>query len=217
MTEIAASVLNADRTKWKEWLPQLEKAEVDRIQFDIMDNKYVPNTGVPKEFISELRPHTKIFFETHLMVEKPEDYIREFAKMGSQLIIFHVETTDDPLKIIKKIKAAGCQVGIAINNRTPAQKIFPYLKKVDLALVMGVEAGFGGQQFNNSALNKILLLKDQIYDDALQCAVEIDGGINAQNAKTAIENGADVLVAGTAIFGSPKGISQAVEELRRGK
>jgi|SRR3989344_2652664 len=215
MVKIAASVLNADLTKWEQWLPELEKARVDRIQFDIMDNKYVPNTGVDKKIISELRPHTKLFFESHLMVEKPEEHIREFSKIGNQLIIFHIETTPDPLKLIKKIKNAGCRAGIAINNKTPAQKIGPYLSKVDLALVMGVDAGFGGQEFNPYALGKMKYLKDIIYDDGLECLVEIDGGINAQTAKTAVENGADILVSGTFIFDHPKGIVQAVKELKK--
>ncbi len=215
MAKIAASVLNADPTQWAKWLPELGRAKVDRIQFDIMDNKYVPNSGIDKKLITELRPRTKIFFESHLMVENPEDYIKEFANMGNQLIIFHVETAKDPLKLIKKIHDYGVQAGIAINNKTPAQKIFPYLKKVDLALVMGVEAGFGGQQFNNAALGKMIYLKEQIYDDGLECLVEIDGGINAQTGKAAVANGADVLVAGTFIFSHPKGITAAIKELRK--
>ena len=215
MPQIAASVLNADASKWKEWLPQLEEALVDRIQFDIMDNKYVPNTGVEKRLIAELRPHTRIFFETHLMTERPELKIGEFAEMGSQLIIFHAETTKQPLKLIQKIKDHGVQAGIAVNNNTQAEKIVPYLHKADLALVMGVEAGFGGQEFNPAALDKIRLLRRMIDEQSMECKIEVDGGVNAQTARECVAAGADVLVAGTFLFRHPNGIVEAVKELRK--
>jgi len=154
MVKVAASVLNADFSKWREWLPKLNGA--DRIQWDIMDNKYVPNTGVKKELLAELRPATKIFFESHLMVENPETFVEEFARIGNQLLIFHVETTEQPLSLIEKIEEFGMKPGIAVNNKTPAEKIFPYLDKVDHAIVMSVEAGFGGQKFIPAALEKNL-------------------------------------------------------------
>ncbi|HZX34824.1 hypothetical protein A2118_03470 [Candidatus Kaiserbacteria bacterium GWA2_50_9] len=216
MAEIAASVLDADFSKWKQWLPELEKAGIKRIQWDVMDNRFVPNKGIDKKFFAELRPRTKAFFESHLMVLEPEKYIREFAELGSQMLIFHVEATEKPLKIIEMVEEHGMKVGIAINNETGAEKIFPYLDKVDLALVMGVQAGFGGQKFNPKALEKISALRKKIDSEELSCEIEVDGGINAQTAKKAVEAGVDVLVAGTGIFKHPKGIAEAVKELMSG-
>ncbi len=217
MAKIAASVLNADFSKSSKWLPELAKARVDRIQFDIMDGKFVPNTGVDKKFISQLRPKTKIFFETHLMVEKPQDYVEEFASegMGNGMIIFHTEASKKPLELISKIHALGLRAGIAINNNTPAQKIFPFLGEVELALVMGVDAGFGGQKFGPAALEKISALRKKIDTESFSCEIEVDGGINAQTAGQCVKAGADVLVAGTFIFRHPKGIAAAVSEMRR--
>lgn len=214
MPKIAASVLNADLSKWKEWLPQLEKARADRIQFDIMDNKFVPNTGVPRNFVGELRPHTKIFFESHLMVNRPEDYVKKFSGMGSGMLIFHAEATEKPKQMIRIIKDSGTQAGIAVNNKTPVEKIFPYLAEADLALVMGVDAGFGGQKFNPEALLKISAIRKKIDAEGLLCEIEADGGINLETGKKCMKAGADVLVVGTFIFKHPKGIPQAIRELR---
>ncbi len=214
MPAITASVLNADLSKWKEWLPLLEKARVERIQFDIMDGKFVQNTGVPKNVVKELRPHTKIFFESHLMVEKPEENVREFAQMGSQLLIFHVEATAKPKQMIHMIKDAGMKAGIAVNNKTPVEKIFPFLSESDLALVMGVDAGFGGQKFSHAALDKVSDLRKEIDSQGLSCEIEIDGGVNADTARKCVKAGADILVAGTFIFGHKNGIAEAVRELR---
>ncbi len=213
MAKVAASVLDADFSKWREWLPKLSK--VDRIQFDIMDNKFVPNKGLDKKRISELRPKTKLFFESHLMVENPETYVQEFAELGNQLLIFHIEATNKPLAIIEQIEEHGMKTGIAINNQTEAKTIFPYLDKVDLALVMSVQAGFGGQKFNALALQKIRALRKKIDSEELECEIEVDGGINLETAKQCAEAGVDVLVAGTGIFRNPKGVEKAIEELKR--
>ena len=213
MAKVAASVLDADFSKWREWLPKLSK--VDRIQFDIMDNKFVPNKGLDKKRISELRPKTKLFFESHLMVENPETYVQEFAELGNQLLIFHIEATNKPLAIIEQIEEHGMKTGIAINNQTEAKTIFPYLDKVDLALVMSVQAGFGGQKFNSLALDKIRALRKKIDSEELECEIEVDGGINLETAKQCAEAGVDVLVAGTGIFRNPKGVEKAIEELKR--
>jgi len=214
MVKVAASVLNADFTVWKKWLPQLEEAQVDRIQWDIMDSKYVKNYGVSSHFLDELRPHTKLFFESHLMVLKPEEYLKEFADFGTQLLIFHVETTEKPVELIKQIEDLGMKPGIAINNRTKVESILPFLDKVDLALVMSVEAGFGGQKFNPEALEKISILRKKIDEESLKCDVEVDGGINFDTGKQCVETGVDVLVSGSGLFKHPKGIVEAVKELK---
>ena len=214
MVKVIASVLNADFSKKKEWLPQLNESEIDGIQWDIMDNKYVPNTGIEKQLIGELRPQTKLFFESHLMVVDPENYLEEMAELGTQLLTFHIETTNNPKNIIKEINDFGMSAGIAINNKTPAEKIFPHLDKVDLSLVMSVEAGFGGQKFNPLALEKISLLRKKIDEEAIACEIEVDGGIKFETAKECVKAGADILVSGTGIFKHQKGIKEAIKEMK---
>lgn len=213
--KIAASVLNADFSNWKKWLPELEAANADRIQWDIMDGKFVANTGVDKKYISMLKPRTKIFFESHLMVQKPEEYVEEFSENGTKLLIFHIEATKEPLRLIERIEDFGMKVGMAINSKTPAEKLFPFLDKLDLGLVMGVDAGFGGQKFQENALQKISLLRGKIDSDMLDCKIEVDGGINPLTGKQCVEAGCDILVAGSFIFRHPEGIARAISELRK--
>ena len=214
MTQISASVLNADFLKWKEWLPELELARVERIQWDLMDKRFVPNTGLDENLISQLRPSTKIFFETHIMALRPESYITRLSERGSEMAIFHVEACQNPLKIIRSIKDSGMKAGIAVNLKTGAEKLFAFLDKVDLALVMTVNAGFGGQKFDEKALGNVKMLRRRIDEEELDCKIEVDGGINAQTGRECMDAGADVLAAGTFIFNHPKGIVEAVKELR---
>jgi len=215
MVKVAPSVLNADFSKKEKWVKELEEARADRIHWDIMDNKYVPNTGVPKERIAELRPLTKMFFESHLMVENPDSYVKEFSELGNGLLTFHVETVKSVKGMIKKISDFGMKTGICVNNLVPAKKIAPYLDNVDLVLVMSVEAGFGGQKFNEKALQKIAFLQEKIDYEGLGCEIEVDGGINAQTGLKGVASGADVLVAGNYIFKHENGVQFAVEELKR--
>ncbi|HLC79633.1 MAG TPA: ribulose-phosphate 3-epimerase [archaeon] len=216
MAQISASVLNADFSKWKKWLPELKAAKVERIHWDIMDNKYVPNNGVSIDLIKEFRPRTQIYFETHLMTVKPEKYFGLLAMSGVDLAIFHLETSKWPITTIESIRDLGMRVGIAINNKTKANHALPYLEKADLCLVMSVEAGFGGQKFNEKALEKISLLRKKIDEEKLSCKLEVDGGVNAQIGAQCLAAGADILAAGTFIFKHPKGIKSAVKELRKG-
>jgi len=214
MVKVAPSVLNADFEKKESWLKEFEEAKIDRIHWDIMDNKYVPNKGVAKEKISELRPFTKFSFESHLMVENPEEYVEEFADAGNNSFIFHIETTKKPLELIKKIRTAGMKAGICINNKTSVNEVIPFLNKIDLVLVMSVEAGFGGQKFNSESIEKISVLRKKIDSEAIQCEIEVDGGINAETGKKVVEAGANVLVAGTAVFKHSQGIKFAINELQ---
>ena len=217
MPQISASVLNADFAKWKKWLAELVATRIDRIHWDVMDNKYVPNTGIDEESIKKLRPRTKKLFETHLMVVDPENHIQKIADYGNELAIFHIETVRQPEKIIRQIRDAGMKTGICVNNRTDARVVLPFLGKADLCLVMGVEAGFGGQEFNPAALGKIKLIRQHIDKNKLGCKIEVDGGINPQTGALCTQAGCDILVAGTFIFRHPKGIGQAVKEFRDGK
>ena len=202
MAKVGVSVLSADFSKVKEWLPQLEKAKPEMIQWDVMDNKYVPNSGVPIEEIKKLRPKTKLFFDVHLMVQQPEKYFNQLKGYGADSLTFHVETSNNPKKTIKEIRGLGLGAGIAVNNKISAEKISPFLSKVDLALVMTVEAGFGGQNFIEKNLSKVKLLREAIDKEGLNCEIQVDGGINAETGKKSVEAGADILIAGSYVIKS---------------
>ncbi len=216
MESIVASVLDADFSRWKKWLGELDEAGVKSIQWDIMDNEFVKNTGVDKSFIPILRAKTKMFFESHLMVSKPENYVEEFSSNGTELLIFHVEAAKEPLSLIEAIEEQGLKVGLAIDLETSEKKVFPFLDKVDLILVMGVKAGFGGQSFQTVALEKIASIKSEIVKYGLDCEIEVDGGINAETGKLCNKAGADKLVVGSFLFKNPFGIKDAVRALREG-
>ncbi|MEM4364200.1 MAG: ribulose-phosphate 3-epimerase [Candidatus Diapherotrites archaeon] len=215
MDKIVASVLDADFSNWKTWLKAIENSGIKRIQWDIMDNKFVENNGVDKKYIQILRPKTKLFFESHLMVNYPENYINEFAENGTQLLIFHLESTKNPLNLIEKIEDHGLKVGMAIDINTDQKKIYPFLDKIDLALVMSVKAGKGGQKFQEKVLTKIKELKKEIQNNELQCEIEVDGGIKPETAKKCLNAGANLLVVGSYIFKNPIGINAALEELKK--
>ncbi|MEK6941512.1 MAG: ribulose-phosphate 3-epimerase [archaeon] len=214
MVKVAPSLLSADFSKIGEWLPVLEAAKTDMLQWDIMDNKYVPNFGNKIEDIKLLRPKTKLFFDCHLMVQKPLEYLKQLKEFGADSATFHVETVKDPLLAIKKIREHGLGAGIAVNNGVPVEKIFPFLGKVDIALVMSVQAGFGGQGFIPSSLEKVRALRKKIGKKGLSCEIQVDGGIDLKTGKMAVEAGADILVAGSFVFRhkSPK---EAVLALKR--
>lgn len=215
MVKVAPSVLSADFTKIDTWLAEFGKAKADMIQWDIMDNRFVPNTGVDTKWIPVVRKKTKIFFDCHLMVQKPQTHFGKLKKMGADSLTFHAEAAKDPAKIIREIRRLGLGAGIAINAGTPAEKIIPFLYNVDIALVMSVNAGFGGQKFLQESLEKIKKIRKQIDKEKLPCLVQIDGGINLETGKKAVDAGADILVAGSFVFKYEKGIKQAILDLKR--
>lgn len=215
MVKVVPSMLSVDFSRVKEWLPQLEEAGADMFQWDIMDNKYVPNFGNNVEDIEFLRPQTSVFFDCHLMVQKPLKMLGQLNEFGADSATFHVETVKDPLKAIKEIRSNGLGVGIAVNNGIGVEKIFPFLVHCDIALVMSVEAGFGGQKFIENSLEKVRVLRKKIDEEKLDCAIQIDGGINLETGKKAVKAGVDILVAGSFIFKheSPKGAILSLKRL----
>ena len=213
MAKVAVSILSADFNKVEEWLPKLEEAEVDMIQWDIMDSKFVPDTGIDEKYIMQLREKTNLFFDAHLMVENPEERFERYEEWGVQNITFHIEAAKRPDYTITLLHQLGLGTGIAINSQTPAEKIIPFLPKIDIALVMTVEAGMGGQQFIEQNLEKVKLLRAEIDKMGVGCEIQVDGGINPETGKKAIEAGADILVAGSYIMKSPD-IVQAIKSLK---
>jgi ribulose-phosphate 3-epimerase len=213
MALIAPSMLSADFGKIEKELKTLEKAKADLIHLDVMDGVYVPNISFGLTVIKSIRNYSKLPFDTHLMISKPDFFAEKFIEAGSDLITFHPETSKNPLKLIKKIQSTGASAGICINNNISVQKAIPYIDYVDLILVMSVNAGFGGQKFNEKALNKIEFIEKYAEKQGLTPIISIDGGINEITGKRAVQHGADVLVAGNYIFKAKNPI-KAIQKLK---
>ena len=213
MVKIAPSILSADFTRLGDAVRSVEAAGADRVQIDVMDGRFVPNITFGSLAAKALRPLTCLTLETHLMVEPPEEFIEEFARAGADTIIVHQEATPHLHRVIQHIHALGKKAGVALNPSTPAASISEVLKNVELVLVMTVNPGFGGQEFIPETLSKIRQVRNAIRERNLLCEVEVDGGINVDTARLVVEAGADVLVAGSAVFDSKDGVARAIERL----
>ena len=213
MIKIAPSILSADFMRLGEQVQEVEAAGADRVQIDVMDGRFVPNITFGAIAVASLRPLTRLTLEAHLMVESPEDFIEPFAKAGADTIIVHQETTPHLHRAIQQIHSLGKKAGVAINPSTPAILISEVLASLQLVLVMTVNPGFGGQDFIPETLGKIRQVRNAIRQRGLQCEVEVDGGINEETARLVVEAGADVLVAGSAVYGAKDGVAAAIRGL----
>ena len=200
MVLVAPSILSADFSKLSEEIKAVEHAGADWIHIDVMDGHFVPNITIGPVVISKIRKISDIFFDVHLMIENPGKYVEQFAKAGADLITIHAEACDDILSTINKVKDLGCKVGVSINPETSLDVIKEIIQNVDLVLIMSVHPGFGGQSFIEDVLPKIKKTRDIISKMDKEIHLEVDGGINDKTAKTAIEYGANVLVAGNFVF-----------------
>jgi ribulose-phosphate 3-epimerase len=212
---ISPSILSADFSNLGYAIKKIEEAGVDRVHLDVMDGHFVPNITFGPELVKSIRNKTKILFETHLMIEHPEKYIKRFRDAGSDIIIIHYETTKGrKLKeCIKIIKECGAKAGLSINPETPWEKIKNFLNEIDLVLIMTVSPGFGGQAFKNEVLPKLKSLKEFVVKNKINLDIEVDGGINPDTAKLAVIAGANILVAGASIFKS-NDVIEAINKLR---
>ena len=192
----------------------IENVEDIWLHFDVMDGKFVPNTSFSLDDLALVRKETKLFLDVHLMIEKPEDYFMDYVNNGADLVTIHYEATDDLSSLINNIKKAGVKVGVSIKPKTNAEVLFPYLKDLDLVLVMSVEPGFGGQSFIPSSLEKIKLLRQEIDKNNYQCLIEVDGGINNETGDLCKKSGVDILVAGSYLFGK-EDILNRIEDLKK--
>lgn len=211
MNILSPSILSADFCRLEEQIKAVEEAGAKYLHIDVMDGLFVPSISYGMPVIKSIRKCTELFFDVHLMIEKPERYISEFAESGADLINFHLEATEDVRGTIKKIRDLGKKVGITIKPGTGAEAVKPYLELVDMILVMTVEPGFGGQKFMADQVDKIRLLRAAGF----RGDISVDGGVNPENARLLAEAGANVLVMGTAYFKAkdPAGIARAVKEL----
>ncbi|MBR5381195.1 MAG: ribulose-phosphate 3-epimerase [Oscillospiraceae bacterium] len=200
MIKITPSILSADFARLGEEIDSVRSA--DYVHFDVMDGAFVPNISIGLPVLASVRKYTDMTIDAHLMIADPRFYARLFAEAGADIVTFHVEAASDAdiRAAIDDIKSLGCRAGLSVKPKTPAEALFPYLPLLDLALVMTVEPGFGGQSFMPDMLPKITLLRQRADELSLPLEIEVDGGVNPETARLCVSAGADVLVAGSDVF-----------------
>lgn len=200
MNILSPSILSADFWKLGEQVKQVQDAGAKYLHIDVMDGLFVPSISFGMPVLKSIRKSTDMFLDVHLMIEKPERYVEEFADCGADMVNFHLEATEAAETAIDKIHAKGKKAGITIKPGTPIEAVEPYLEKADMVLVMTVEPGFGGQKLIPECLEKVKQLRRIVDERGLPTNIQVDGGINIENVSAAIEAGANVIVAGSALF-----------------
>jgi ribulose-phosphate 3-epimerase len=214
MVKLAPSILSADFACLGKQVSEAQEAGADRIHVDVMDGHFVPNISIGAPIVQSLRQVTRLPLETHLMISDPDFFLDEFTEAGSSSFLVHWEGNSNLHRTVQRIKALGKRVGVVINPATPATVLEEILQDVDQVLVMTVNPGFGHQRFIHTTLPKIRRVREMIDEIKRDCDLEVDGGIDATTAPMVIDAGANVLVAGSAIFAEGEGISAAMKRLR---
>ena len=214
MIGIVPSILSADFTRLGEQVREAQAAGAQRIQVDVMDGHFVPNITMGPLIVEAVRRCTDLTIEAHLMITNPEQFIEDFAKAGADVIIVHQETCPHLHRVIQQIKNAGKQAAVALNPATPIFMLENILPRLDMVLIMTVNPGFGGQDFIPETLSKITALRQMITQRNLHCDIEVDGGIHDATAPLVVQAGANLLVAGSAVYNQHESVAQAIEKLR---
>ena len=215
MIKLAPSILSADFARLREQLDEVARAGADYIHIDVMDGHFVPNITIGAPVVASIRPVTSLPLDVHLMIEHPQRYISDFVKAGADIISVHVEASPHLRTTIRLIKKLGAKAGVSVNPPTPIATVEEFLPHVDLVLIMSVDPGFGGQPFIPETLPRIATIRRLLDDRGLHAELEVDGGINADNAPDIVKAGADILVAGNSVFRAREGISRAIRRLRK--
>ena len=202
MNILAPSILSADFCELGKQIEEIEKAGAQYLHVDVMDGIFVPSISFGMPIVSSVRPRTKMFMDVHMMVTRPERYVEEFIRCGADGVTIHEEACDCVAETLCRIREAGAQAGLAINPETPVEKLYPYLDKMDMALIMTVHPGFGGQKFIEHSVEKVRELRALIERTGSKALIEVDGGVNLETGARLVEAGADALVAGNAVFGA---------------
>ncbi len=211
---IAPSLLSADFSRLRDEVLDVERAGADWLHIDVMDGHFVPNLTIGPLVAAAVKPHTNLPLDCHLMVTEPEKWIEEFARAGASVITVHVEASVHLDRLLRRIRELGCKAGISLNPATPLSSIEEVLGIVDLVLVMSVNPGFGGQKFIEAALEKVSRLAEIRKESGGKFLIEVDGGVSAANSAKLVAAGADVLVAGSAVFGNSDR-AKAIADLRK--
>lgn len=212
MVQIAPSMLAADFLHLEKDVELVNK-HADIFHLDVMDGIFVPNISYGFPIVEAIAKKAEKTLDAHLMIIKPENYVERFAKVGVHMLSFHLNATENPGEVLSQIKALGMKAGLAINPDIPVESLFPYLAQCDYVLLMSVFAGFGGQKFIEETYDRVAAVKKEIEAQGLDCQIQVDGGVSAANAQKLIECGAEILVAGSAVFKAedPAGVIAAMK------
>ena len=213
MIKISPSVLACDFANFGEEVKKVEEAGAELLHLDVMDGMFVPNISFGPDIIRSVRKQSKMIFDVHLMIEDPIRYISNFVSVGADIITIHYESCQNPKEVLEQIRAAGKKAAISLKPATPASVVAPLLPYVDMVLIMTVEPGFGGQKFMMPMMEKVSAVREMARLGGYEIDIQVDGGINAQTAKIAAAAGANVLVAGSSVFGA-EDTKKAIDEIR---